>query len=181
MKSINFARTIAIIAAMVLAAGTNALAQTPKHLYFGGTINDYTPASDAGPYEVRGHWSLWVDESGKADFAADVTMERSDMGVLQNGSSDLNNPTVRNAHTHHIMLRGGTVTALPNGSGFQVIGPAKITANGAFPPPFGPVLPTLTIQITGGNTVPLSNITVLFGAPAAGHFGMYPLHGVVRP
>jgi hypothetical protein len=179
MKNINFARTMRIFAALMLAVATGALAQGPRHITFAGTLNDYTPASDAGPYEVRGHWSLCLDWSGKADFSAALTMERSDMGVLQNGASDLNNPTVRNAHTHHITLVGGTVTAIPNG--FQVVGKATITANGTFPPPFGSELPTLTIQITGGNTVPLSNITVLFGSPAAGHFGMNPLHGVVRP
>jgi hypothetical protein len=41
----------------------------------------------------------------------------------------------------------------------------------------------VTIEITGGtgeNSVRFSDITVLFAAPAAGHFGTAPLHGVVH-
>lgn len=184
MTSKAFVWTIHISMVMALAAGAGALAQTPRHITFRGTINDYTPASNvAGPWEVRGHWSLTVKGgSGRADFSAALTMERSDAGVVENStdnsSNPLDNPTIRNAHTHHITLLDGEVTPIPNG--FEVTGPATITVNGSFPPPFGSALPMLTIDITGGNTVGLSNITVLFGAPAAGHFGSLPLHGVLR-
>jgi hypothetical protein len=180
MKSKAFAWTICITAVMALAVGTGALAQTPKHMTFRGTINDFTPATPvSGPWEVRGHWSLMVKGgSGKADFSASLTMERSDLGVMQSGGGDLDNPTDRNAHTHHITLVDGELTSIPNG--YQWTGKATITANGMFPPPFGSQLPTLTIDITGGNSVPFSNVTLLFGDPAAGHFGGHPLHGVVR-
>jgi hypothetical protein len=92
----------------------------------------------------------------------------------------LNNPMDRMAHTHHITLVNGEVTDIPGG--IEVTGPATITANGVFPPPFGSDLPTLTIDITGGsgeNSVTFSNVSLLFGDPGAGHFGAKPLHGVV--
>ncbi|HTV03828.1 MAG TPA: hypothetical protein VME86_00560 [Acidobacteriaceae bacterium] len=148
-----------------------------------GTISDYTPATGVGgPWEVRGQWSLTVKgNSGKADFSAALNMERSDQGVLLSGGGSFDNPADRKAHTHHITLLNGTVTAIPHG--FQVMGTATITADGAFPPPFGSTLPVLTIQVvgaTGPGSVPLSNLTVLFGAPASAHFGTNPLHGVVR-
>jgi hypothetical protein len=151
---------------------------------FRGTINDFTPASTGGPWEVRGHWSLVVKgkygRADKADFSAALTMERSDLGVVQNGGGDLNNPMDRMAHTHHITLVNGEVTAIPGG--IEVTGLATITANGVFPPPFGSDLPTLTIDITGGSgpdSVTFSNVSLLFGDPGAGHFGTQPLHGVV--
>jgi hypothetical protein len=129
--------------------------------------------------------------SGKADFSAALDMERSDQGVTQNAptpppvTNPFDNPALRSAHTHHITLLNGKITRVTNG--FQVTGHATITKDGVFPPPFGPVLPILTITITGvaptptdhGNVL-FSNITVLFGAPADGHFGTNALHGVIR-
>lgn len=177
------------VAIVVLAAGTGALAQDSEHAQvhtkFQGVMNDFTPASTGGPWEVRGPWSLelkgkYDQADSKADFSAALTMERSDLGVMQNGGGDLNNPMDRMAHTHNITLVDGEVTPIANG--IQVTGPAKVTANGAFPPPFGSELPTVTITITGGSgedSVAFSNITVSFGKPAAGHFGTHPLHGVV--
>jgi hypothetical protein len=184
MKSKAFGRALGIIAVIALAVSTSALAQSQRHWTFHGVINDFTPASAPvnGPWEVRGSWSLTLnDRSGKADFSAALTMERSDAGVTESGGGDLNNPMDRMAHTHHITLVNGKV--MPTATGFQVTGPATITKDGAFPPPFGPDLPVLTIEITGGTgerSVHFSNITVLFGDPAAGHFGSAPLHGVVR-
>ena len=176
-KALGWAiRTIAVIA---LAAVPSALAQAPKQITLRGVMHDYTALSPvAGPWEVRGPWSITVNErSGKAEFSAALTMERSDSGVLYSGGGDLNNPMDRMAHTHHITMTGN-VTRTANG--YQLLGKATITKDGAFPPPFGPVLPWVTVQITGGNSVPFSNITVLFGDPASGHFGTAPLHGVVR-
>jgi hypothetical protein len=94
------------------------------------------------------------------------------LGVVMNGGNDLNNPTERMAHTHHITLKDGEVTVIPNG--IQITGPATITVNGVWPPPFGSALPTLTIQITGStgeNSVAFSNMTIAFGSPAALLFG----------
>ncbi|HTW43987.1 MAG TPA: hypothetical protein VMD58_00455 [Acidobacteriaceae bacterium] len=183
MKTRSFRWTLPIFALLILAVAFSAWAQTPVPVTFHGTINDYTPATPVGgPWEVRGQWSLTLKgKSGKADFSAALNMERSDEGVLLSGGSDFNNPVDRNAHTHHITLVNGAVTLIPHG--FQVTGPATITANGVFPPPFGSTLPVLTIQVvgaTGKGSVPFSNITVLFGAPASVHFGTNPLHGVVR-
>ncbi len=192
MKSKVLSWPVCSMTVLALAAGAGALAQSPNHISdqmrLRGVINDFTPASTVapgGPWEVRGHWSLvlkrrYCKEDCKADFSAALTMERSDLGVIQNGGGDLNNPMDRMAHTHHITLTDGEVTTIAGG--IQVTGLATITANGSFPPPFGSVLPRLTVEVTGGtgeDSVPFSNVTLLFGAPAASHFGTSPLHGVV--
>lgn len=192
MKSNLFARTGCLIAILALALGTGALAQDSRHVTLRGVMNDYTPASPpvSGPWEVRGSWWLTLKgKSGYADFSAALTMERSDLGAVQNAPpstttpppNPLDNPKNRSAHTHHITLVNGEVTE--TATGFQVTGTATITKDGAWPPPFGPVLPVLTIEITGGtgeNSVRFSNITVLFASPADKHFGTAPLLGVVR-
>lgn len=182
MKNKALRCAMRILPVLALAMGSGAQAQTPQHMKFTGVIGDYTPASTpttvAGPWEVRGTWTMTVNgNSGKADFSAALTMVRSDLGVMQNGG-DLNNPSYRNAHTHNITLTGGAVTAVQTG-GFQVTGAATITGNGAFPPPFGGNS-TLTIVVSGGNSVTYSNIAVTFQDDSAAHFGTSPLHGVVR-
>jgi hypothetical protein len=186
MRREAFQSVLPIIAMLALTGGTGALAETPNPTNFRGVINDYTPASTGGPWEVRGHWSLAVkDKHGradcKADFSAAFTMERSDEGVTENGHGDFNgvDPMDRMAHTHHITLLDGVVTTIPGG--IQVTGPATITGNGTTPPPFSTDRSfPLTIQITGGNTVAFSNIAVVFAGDAAKHFGGLPIHGVVR-
>jgi hypothetical protein len=183
---------VRVIAVLGLATGTVAFAQFPQRALFQGTLNDYTPASPpvSGPWEVRGAWSLEVNgRTNKADFSAALTMERSDQGAIANaptppsGTNPLDNPALRSAHTHHITLLNGKIARITNG--FTVTGPATITKDGVFPPPFGPVLPTLTITITGGaptvkGDVVFSNISVAFGPPGDMHFGTNPLHGVIR-
>jgi hypothetical protein len=205
MKNKVFKLVVRYIAILALAAGTSALAQAPKHsTEFSGTLNDYTsasaPASVKGPWEVRGHWSLVTNaRSGKANFSAALTMERSDLGVMANGvatSTDANlldNPANRNAHTHHITIVDADVTEIPGG--FEVKGPAVITINGMYPPPFQSGAdvsdePILTIDVTGvigvsgvagsEHDIVFSNIAVSFGDPGTKHFGMNPLNGVVR-
>lgn len=164
------------IAVLMLATALSALAQNPTH--FRGIFNDYTPANVSGPWEVRGQWTLFlVGTSGTANFDAALTMGRSDLGVMQNGGGDLNNPADRKAHTHHITLVGGAVTLLSNG--FRVTGTATITGNGNYPPPFGGNT-TVQIDVTGGNTVTYSNIQLSFIGDAALHFGSQPVNGVVR-
>jgi hypothetical protein len=37
-----------------------------------------------------------------------------------------------------------------------------------------------TVCVTGGTQVESSNITLVFGAPASGHFGSQPINGAVR-
>jgi len=186
MKRKVFQSALPIIAMLAMAGGTGALAEPPSPMNFLGVINDYTPASTGGPWEVRGHWSLALKgEHGradsKADFSAAFTMERSDEGVTENGHGDFNgvDPMDRMAHTHHITLIDGVVTTIAGG--IQVTGPATITGNGSSPPPFSTDSSfLLTVQITGGNVVGFSNIALVFGGDAAKHFGGLPLHGVVR-
>jgi hypothetical protein len=150
-----------------------------------GVINDYTPQNETdpsvsvdlkGPWQIAGEWSLLVEgDPGRAEFSAALGMVRSDEGALDNGGLDPQ--SARGAHTHHISVSGVTVTAIPNG--IEVSGPATITGNGNFPPPFGSSS-SVVVDITGGNAVPYSNITLRFGGDAIKHFGTMPVHGVVR-
>ena len=167
------------IAILVFGMTVGAFAQRPRDLHLRGTISDYTPITGGGPWEVRGQWSLHIKWDGTADFYAAVNMERSDQGVLLSGGGDLNNPAGRNAHTHHITLKGGTVF-YPSTGGIQITGgTVTITANGNSPP-FEPPPSTLTINVTGGSLVTLSNIKLFMGGGAANHFGMQAVNGVVR-
>lgn len=181
MKTKGFRWAACIAVAVGLTISVCALAQTPRHLNLRGTLSDYTtqdmPATVAGPWEVRGTWSLFV-RGEKADFSAAVDMVHSDQGVFKNGASDYDTGKGRNPHTHHISLEDGTVTAIPGG--FRITGgKVTITINGNNPPPFGPNS-ALQIDVTGGNTVDPSNIAVTFLDDAVAHFGAQPLHGVVR-
>lgn len=177
MKSKHFWR-VAQIGVLVLTVSIGALAQTPKPMKFRGSINDFTPASvgPAGPWEVRGEWSLQVKgDSGKANFSASLTMVRSDYWVLTN-AADVNDPSGRVPHTHHVTVVDGAVTPIANG--FRVSGTATVTGSGN-PAPFGLSSP-LQIDITGGSVVAFSNVKLTFGDPAAGHLGSQPLDGVVK-
>src|SRR5271154_3830882 len=114
MANKRFWFTARILAVLVLAAGTAALAQAPMPDHFSGIISDYTPLiatlSPTGPYEMRGHWSLHLKgRSTKADFSAFMTMELSDSGVAASGGN-LTDPKIRNAHTHHILMTDATVS-----------------------------------------------------------------------
>jgi hypothetical protein len=167
---------VAQIGLLVLVTSIGALAQNPNHEKFSGLINAYTAqTSTVGPYEVRGVWSLKLEEgSSKADFSAALTMGLSDGWVLTLGNANFD-PKGRNPHTHHITLENGDVTPIANG--FRVTGTATVTVNGG-PTPFAPS--PLQIDVTGGSSVEFSNITLTFSGPAAGHFGTQPLSGVVR-
>ena len=175
-----------LLAGMMLTPGISAPAEILNQSTLHGLINDFTPVSTGGPWEVRGSWSLVVKGCGKAgckaDFSAALTMERSDEGIIVNGGDDFSgaSPAARMAHTHHITLADGQVTTITGG--IEIKGFAMVTGNGAFPPPFqtNTNLSALTIDITGGNAVAFSNIALTFGDQAAGHFGTTPLHGVVR-
>jgi len=167
---------LALVGLFVLSAGTWTRAEAPDGLKLTGFINDYTVAS-AGSWEIHGAWSLHAKgSSGKADFSAALTMERSDYWLATTPSADPNNPATRNAHTHHIDVTDAAVTAIPNG--FRLTGAATITANGSTPP-FG-TASTIQIDITGGDLVELSNVKLTFGGNAVSHFGAQPLSGVIR-
>jgi hypothetical protein len=180
------------VAALMGGSVTLAWNSTPEH--FKGTLSDFTPlnstANPTGPYEMRGHWSLDLKRDGKADFSAFMTMELSDYWLWFSNSNP-SDPTVRGAHTHHIVMTDAKVVkepatgcpadAPPTTPRFMVSGPASfITGNGS-PGPFeknGPT--TLVVCVTGGSDVTYSNITLVMTGPATGHFGTQPIHGVVR-
>jgi hypothetical protein len=162
---------------LVLAGGIAMLAQGRSPMHFRGTLDDLTPSNVSGPWQMNGTWSLDLNgDSGTANFFAALTMVRSDLGVTVSGNGNLDDPAQRKAHTHHFVL-SGTVTPLANG--FEITGPITITANGNFPPPFGPSS-TATIDITGGNSVAYSNIKLALSGDAAAHFGSQAINGVVR-
>jgi hypothetical protein len=190
------ARDIAVLTAVTGFGGlTLALAgdpepQSPPPVHYSGLLNDYTPSAavvKGGPYEMRGKWSLNVDERrGTANFSAVMNMETSDFGITQ-GTVNKDDPTTRGAHTHHISMTDGVITTdwmtrCPSFSpavtdGFVVTGTAFVTGTGS-PAPFGNPSP-LTLCILGGANVKFSNFTLQFGAKANTHFGTQAIHGVV--
>jgi hypothetical protein len=180
------------VAVVVLGVAVSALAwpQTPSR--FNGVINDYTPiAGGTTAWEVRGPWTLTLDEdTGKGTFSAALTME---MSVLGQSSANVLG-LVLAQHTHHISMKDATITYNPSDcpahaattppyvSRIEVKGSATVAANGGpFPPPPATPEPSeLQVCIDGGTDVAYSNITLVFGATASGHFGPQAIHGVVR-
>jgi hypothetical protein len=134
-----------------------------------GMINDFSPntTSPMGPYQVTGPWSLRWLPSGKAEFTASLTM------VRPNPASD--SEADRNFHTHHVVVTDGNVELV--GATIVVSGPALITASGNT----NPVLSgsTVRVEISGGNALTLSNMTLTFGGTAVAHFTDRPYNGVV--
>jgi len=180
-------RSLALVGLLVCAGGTRARAQGERDthfngLHFSGLIHDFTTPT-FGSWVVDGVWTL--DMTGgpsSANFSAALTMERSDLFFVATPGSDANNLATRNAHTHHITVAHGAVTAIPGG--FRVTSMANetvVTGNGAVAQ-FEPTPPTSTVQIdiTGGALVPFSNVAVTFGGAAVRHFGSNPLAGVVK-
>jgi hypothetical protein len=159
-------------------------------VHYNGLLNDHTPSAavvKGGPYEMRGKWSLTVDERrGTGRFSAAMDMQTSDFGITQ-GNVNKDDPSTRGAHTHHIRLTDGVLTLdwparcpqfMPAVTeGFAITGTVFVTGNGA-PAPFGNPTPA-TICVLGGGSVKYSNITLTLGAPASNHFGTQPIHGVV--
>jgi len=186
---------VGLVLAIAFALSTAASAQVPGQLKLRGEINDYTPDSGGGPWEMHGEWSLHLlkqvdGQPQKANFSAEVDMERSDQGVMLNGDN-FSTPTDRHAHTHHIVLNGEVTSLLRDKNnvviGFEVKGVATITGNGNPPPDFDQ-LANVTIDISGGSLVKYSNMKITFGespnpnatASAVNHFGQYALNGVVK-
>ena len=175
--------------ALMLAAGL-AVGQDLRVVYFKGAINDYSPSTvSGGPWEIRGVWSMDVQKTGVANFAADLNMETSDYGITSPTQVDPTNPATRSPHTHHITMTNATVsydtTPCPannpptTGSGVVVTGTATTSGNGG-PATFESKGPsTLQVCITGGSEVEFSNVTLVYTGPATGHFGPQPIHGVV--
>lgn len=201
MKSKGLWRFISVTAVLIAALGVGSRAQISTPTHFSGAINDYTPVSGVGgPWEIRGTWSLSInDDTGLAKFSAAVNMEHSDLWVELNptdskGLPTADNPGDRVPHTHHITMTGATVNYNPTDCPLpssivpipriEVTGTATLSANGGPFPPAGAVPSQLQVCIDGGTSVgtvmPYSNITLVFGAPASGHFGPQAIHGVVR-
>lgn len=195
MKGKFFSVGTMLVTAFALCVAASA--QVPGQLKLRGEINDYTPSTTGGPWEMHGEWSLHVlrqVDGGPqiANFSAEVDMERSDQGVMLNGD-DFTMPADRHAHTHHITMRGQVTKNLldknNNVIGFEVTGVATITGNGGAPPDFDPYA-NVTIDVTGGSLVKYSNLKLTFGASpsnppahnasAVDHFGSFPLNGVVK-
>lgn len=175
-KTVLFATRITAL--MVLALASAVLAQDPPRTHLSGIINDYGPASGvipAGPWEMRGLWTLNArGSSGKGEFSAALTMELSDYTRTTSNVDSVSGPTSRMHHTHHITMEDADVAQ--NSGVITVTGPVSITKDG------NNVLTgsSLTVTITGGANVEFSNISLAFSGPAAGHFGMQAIHGVVR-
>jgi hypothetical protein len=182
---------------LVFISGAGALAQTYEPQHFGhfpavrfiGVINDYSPSTvSGGPWEIHGDWSLdWRGDF--ANFSAAVTMETSDSGV----TVDLTNPDTRAAHTHHITITNAKVSSTSDPTVCPAYNPItttpnlvitggtlNITGNGNGAPFLMKGPSTLQICINGGSEVPFSNISLVFGGTATGHFGSKAIHGVVR-
>jgi hypothetical protein len=190
---------VRIAAVLVLGAGASARAQAPAPVHFRGIINDYTPAHDTkgeltGPWEMHGTWSLELDNRhSRADFSAVMTMELSDAAITE-GLVGIDDPVTRSAHTHHITMKNATLSYVASGCPpeppgnppttprFVVNGDADITGNGTAAPfsKGGTVLSSLQVCVTGGTEDQFSNVTLVLGAPATGHFGTQAIHGVVR-
>jgi hypothetical protein len=197
MKSKTLSWAVRVVVVLLLAVATGALAQAPTPTHFSGLVNDYTPATVAGklvgPYVMHGTWTLDLKgRSGLADFSAAMTMELAEYTVVNGVVTMFDDPAARIAHTHHITMKDAPVSyatgmcpvnaPATTNPGFMVSGPAYITGNGA-PAPFSKgdtVLSTLQVCVDGGSDVPFSNVTLVFGAPASGHFGAQAIHGVVH-
>lgn len=182
------------VAALALSTGASAQARSPFTLK--GTISDYNPFAMGG-YEMRGTWVLTVsDRSELADFWASLSMEHSDLWMIDNNTTDT---TQRDQHTHHFIMTHAHVISDPKyvqencptaqftvaatTTGFAVVGWATTTGNGGNPP-FAPngEKSQLRICVTGSEKVAFSNITLMFssGSNASKHFGTVPINGVVK-
>lgn len=182
MKRKSLWLTISNVVVLIMAVGAGAVARAENPFFqMTGVVNGFSPASvtPAGPWEMHGTWSLNLNPyTGRADFAADLTMERSDLWVSTN-AQDPNNTTLRMSHTHHIALKNVTISMIPNG--FRLSGAATVTKDGS-PAPFNPA--PLQVDFTGGTSLPISNVALTFLNPTTGnngsvHFGTLPILGNV--
>ena len=161
--------------------------------HFAGILNDYTPSNiKGGPWEVRGKWSLEINNAAqKAEFTAVLTMETSDYGVTT-GVVDPTNTTTRSAHTHNIVMTGASLSTdtshcssyspATSGPVIVVTGQAQILTGNGSPAPFQSMGDsTLWICLAGGTQIPYSNLSLQFVGPATTHFGTQWFHGVVVP
>jgi hypothetical protein len=191
-----FAWVVRILSISALALPFAAVAQDSMPERLSGIINDYTPATGvSGPWEMHGTWSVTIKRDFRADFSAVMTMQHPDSWIAMNpgtpSSPNVDSPTARNPHTHHITMTdamlsynttGCPVDAPPTTGRFVITGQPSVTGNGT-PASFEAKGPsTLQVCVTGGSEVEFSNLTLAFASmsPASGHFGSNAIHGVVR-
>jgi len=190
MNSKSLSMAVRIIVAALMAVGTGAMAQDPRHERFSGVINDYAPiAGGTTAWELHGPWTLTLNkETGKAHFSGSLTMGLSVLGQTSTNVEAVNLAQ----HTHNITMDGtvnynptdcppAAATTPPYVARFEITNTASVFANGSTAP-FGQ-FSQLQVCIAGGTTdpnVPFSNITLVFADPAATHFGSQAIHGVVR-
>ena len=205
MKSKTLTTAVRALSLLLLVSATSALAQNGglaqerKPVHFSGLFNDYVPLNAAisgSPYEMHGQWSMDLHpELGTGDFSADMTMSGFGRTPAPANAVDPTQPLV-NPHTHHIKLTNVRITwdmtgcppyGTPTLKGFQLNGTVSLLtgngSNGAFET--DPPSSSLQVCVSGGNDIqfslPNSNITLVFGGPAAAkHFGPQAIHGVVR-
>ncbi len=193
MKRKTLFSTAAPLSLFLLVTTGWASAEERKPTHFSGLLNDYTPAAvKGGPWEMHGQWTLdlrreWGSDSFSADFYADMTMS----GYATTAGAPDATKGGQSAHTHHIKLSNVTVTWSMDGCptfspattmGFQISGVVSLlTGNGSLAPfETSPPSSSLQVCVTGGGEVSYSNLSLVFGGPAATHFGTQAIHGVVR-
>ena len=161
--NVTILRRVGATAALVLVLALPASAQSAAPTKVEGVIADHADALGAN-WLITGQWSLVIrGDSGKATFVASLAMK-------QNG------PVPGAPHTHHIFVKDALVEPLANG--YSVTGVASTAGNGAFAGDYA--ISPVTIEVTGGADLPLSNLKVLLHSPEAiRHFGADPLNGVV--
>jgi hypothetical protein len=156
---------VAAVIAIIAGLPSQGLAQTRTTIptMFSGIIDDFTPVLDGnGPWQVSGQWSLMlIGTSGRGSFSVGLNMVRADN-------------LTRSPHTHQVTLTDAQVTVLANG--FRLSGNAVITVNGNLAGFSGS---PVDVEVTGGSTIPFTNIALTFGGGAVAHFGDQPFHGVV--
>lgn len=161
--NVTILRRAGATVALVLTCALSGHAQSAAPTKMQGLIHDNVDALGA-TWVVSGGWSLEIlGDSGKANFVASLTMKQD--GLVPGAP-----------HTHHIFVKGGVVEVLANG--YSVTGIAAIAGNGGFANNYtnSPV----TVEVTGGAGLPVSNVKVVLSAPnATAHFGVDPLNGVV--
>lgn len=190
------------IVAMAVGGPTRADARRPPRMpaHFSGVLSDYTPAAvngtpiNGGPYEMRGNWTLDLDEArDRATFSAAIAMATSE---VVNADPDFD-PAALGAHTHHVSVTDGVLHNGPmdwqamcpsvagTSGGFVVTGSAYVTANGANIPFGNPSPVTICVLGASNSQVPntayvaYSNFLLTIGAPASVHFGPQSIHGVI--
>jgi hypothetical protein len=167
---------VALIATTTVLMASAASAQDAPLMRVTGLLADHVwvdMGAGAGAWQVSGTWSARVSgSSGKGEFVAAILGVRSDLWVQQTGANP--QTTTRSPHTHHVALLDATVSAIPGG--IRLAGNAIITTNGNIANFSGSLV---VVDITGGNTVQLSNMQLTFLGASAGHFGSHTYDGVV--